>query len=70
MYALGWNVTLTARTYEGSIPSQPELGKALSSLKIEMPMPKMTMPGHGDGDSGEPGDGPHFIGDTTVIPSF
>ncbi|KAI9789702.1 MAG: hypothetical protein M1816_005877 [Peltula sp. TS41687] len=66
----GWNVTLTIKMHEGSIPSQPALGKALSSMELKVPMPKMTMP-HRPGDDDDDDDGGEkgsssFIGDATM----
>jgi hypothetical protein len=67
---LGWNTTLTLKTHEGTIPSQPMLGKALSSFDIDIPTPKLKTPrgpGHGgDDDEGPDDDNPHFIEDATV----
>ena len=68
---LGWNVTLTIKMHEGSIPSQPALGRALSSMEFEVPMPKMTMPHRpGDGEDGGSKGGSSFIGDATVRPTL
>ncbi|KAK5009489.1 hypothetical protein LTR60_005187, partial [Cryomyces antarcticus] len=67
-YISGWNSTITLKTHKGSIPSQPALGKALESMEIVMPTPKLSapVPGHGDGDGGDDKDmGPHFIEDAT-----
>ncbi|KAK4549661.1 hypothetical protein LTR36_004962 [Oleoguttula mirabilis] len=67
-YISGWNTTLTLRTHEGSIPTQPGLGKALAKFAVEMPTPDLQpgrSPGHdGDGgddddDDGPPGDPPN-----------
>lgn len=64
--SLGYeNVTLTVKTYNGSIPAQPAFGKALESLELTMPFPKMKVPsrpGHEDDDDGSP----HFIDEATV----
>ncbi|KAL2355592.1 hypothetical protein BJ546DRAFT_971070 [Cryomyces antarcticus] len=68
-YISGWNSTITLKTHKGSIPSQPALGKALESMEIVMPTPKLSapVPGHGDGDGGDDKDmGPHFIEDATM----
>ncbi|KAI9785720.1 MAG: hypothetical protein M1839_008737 [Geoglossum umbratile] len=68
-YLSGKNTTLVLKTHNGTIPSQPSLGAALSSLEIELPTPKFSTPktpddgGDGDGDD----DGPHFIKDATVL---
>ena len=37
----GMNTTLQFSTHEGSIPSQPKLGEALSGVKLEMDTPKL-----------------------------
>ncbi|KAI9850076.1 MAG: hypothetical protein M1838_006088 [Thelocarpon superellum] len=74
-YISGWNTTLVLQTYEGSIPSQPSLGKALSALEIELPAPRLRPPkrpgdGDGDGDGDDEDDGtdgaPQFIEDATM----
>jgi hypothetical protein len=67
---IGKNTTLVLKTHNGTIPSQPSLGVALSSLQIEIPTPKFSTPktpddDGGDGDGGD--DGPHFIKDATVL---
>ncbi|KAI9843873.1 MAG: regulator of (H+)-ATPase in vacuolar membrane [Sclerophora amabilis] len=73
-YISGWNTTLTLKAHEGSIPSQPALGRVLSSLAFELPTPKLKPPNHpGDGDDDdddggdEKDDGPHFIKDATSV---
>jgi hypothetical protein len=61
-YISGFNTTLVFQTHEGSIPSQPELGKALSKFAIEMRAPKLSGPSTGDeGDDDDGDDKPHFI---------
>ena len=66
-YISGFNTTLTFQTHEGSIPTQPELGKSLSKFPIEMPTPRLGGNGEqngGDGDEDDGGDHkPHFIND-------
>lgn len=74
-YISGYNTTLTLKTHEGSIPSQPALGKALSNLEIVIDTPKLfpARPpgdGDGDGDSDQNDGGPHFVRDATVLPAF
>ena len=71
-YISGYNTTLTLRTHESSIPSQPSLGKALSKFEVEIATPKLHPPkdpSHGDEDEDED-DKPHFIKDATVLPAF
>ncbi|KAI5854431.1 hypothetical protein BZA05DRAFT_443929 [Tricharina praecox] len=58
-YISGHNATLTLSTHEGSFPHLPELGKALSSLKITIPMPRI-----GQSDPSEPSK--HFIESATM----
>jgi hypothetical protein len=72
-YISGLNTTLTLKTHESTIPSQPALGRALSSLKVVIDAPKLSapqIPGDGGGNDGdEDGDGsaPRFIKDATVL---
>jgi Protein of unknown function (DUF3712) len=37
----GWNTTLTFKTHAGTIPMQPELGKALSGFEVVVNTPKL-----------------------------
>ena len=67
----GFNTSLTLTTHAGTIPHQPNLGKALSSLAIEIPTPKLTPPKNPnkdpddeDGDDRDP-EAPKFINDAT-----
>lgn len=74
-YISGINTTLTFRTYKGSIPSQPDLGRALSIYNVTIPTPRLlTPPDHpdDDDDTDDPDEGadpshpaPHFIRDAT-----
>ena len=64
---------MTVQTHEGTIPSLPELGKALAKLNISVPAPKLGYPedpdpGDGDGDGESDGDDnrPRFIKEATV----
>ena len=70
----GYNTTLTLKTHSGTIPTQPRLGAALSSLAIEIPTPKLKTPknpNHPDGEDDERDPkSPHFIDDATVLPYF
>ena len=76
-YLSGFNATVTLRTHESTIPSQPALGKALSALEIVVAAPKIRAPhtpdgGGGGGDDGdddgdEGDDRPRFIKDATVL---
>ncbi|KAK5138346.1 hypothetical protein LTR08_003407 [Meristemomyces frigidus] len=72
-YISGWNTTITLRMHEGSLPTQPALGRALARFGVELPTPRLQPPsrggggGDGDGDDDD-GDGgaPHFIEDATM----
>jgi len=64
-FSTGYNTTLTLRTHEGSVPSQPALGRALQRFEVEIPTPSLGGLQEGDGnDDGKKG--PHFIEDATV----
>ena len=75
-YISGYNATITLRTHESSIPSQPSLGKALSKFSIEMPTPQLFSSLPDDGDDDNDGDddpqskAPRFIKDATVLHLF
>lgn len=66
-YISGFNTTLTLRTHEDSIPSQPALGRALQKFEVKLPTPDLGGPDDDDDDD-EPGKkkGPHFIKDATM----
>ncbi|TKA82321.1 hypothetical protein B0A55_01465 [Friedmanniomyces simplex] len=60
-YISGYNTTLTLRMHEGSIPSNPALGKALGKFEIEMPTPSLgnspsNSPSDPDDDPDDPDD--------------
>ncbi|KZF25733.1 hypothetical protein L228DRAFT_280953 [Xylona heveae TC161] len=67
-YISGYNTTVTLRAHEGSIPAQPTLGKALSSLEIDIQSPRLRAPKTPDDgdDDGEDDQGPKFIKDATM----
>jgi Protein of unknown function (DUF3712) len=73
-YISGFNTTLTLKTHQNSIPSQPSLGKALSKLEIVIDTPRLSPPrspgDDGDDDSDQDDGGPHFIRDATVLPAL
>ena len=74
-YISGFNTTLTLKTHESTIPSQPNLGRALSSLEIVIDAPKLLgpqTPNDGGNDDDEDGDraAPRFIKDATVLPAL
>lgn len=59
-------MTLGIKTHEGTFPTLPELGKALSVFSFEVPVPHMSIPrapGDEDDDDDKP---PRFIQDATV----
>jgi hypothetical protein len=65
-YISGFNTTLTFKTHEGTIPVQPNLGRALSNFAITIPTPKLSTPNKPEeGDGNEDHDKPHFILDAT-----
>jgi hypothetical protein len=71
-YISGYNTTLTLKTHESTIPSQPNLGRALSPLEIVIDAPKLSkprLPDDDDNDDDEDGDQstPRFIKDATVL---
>ena len=70
-YISGFNTTLTLKTHESSIPSQPALGQALSSLNVTINTPKLfqpQQPDDGEDNDEDPDDtSPHFIKDATVL---
>lgn len=49
-YLSGKNATLTLRPHERSIPTMPELGKALSKLSVTIPAPRFRLPGDEEGE--------------------
>ncbi|DAA74607.1 TPA_exp: Uncharacterized protein A8136_3145 [Trichophyton benhamiae CBS 112371] len=57
----GKNTTVALKTYTNTIPSLPRLGAALSRFEIEVPLPRLRLPGQGDGNSGP------LIKDATVL---
>jgi len=70
----GFNTTLTLKTHNGTIPSQPSLGQALSSFEVEIPTPRLKPPknpNHRDDDDDDRDENaPHFIDDATVVPAL
>ncbi|KAK3397198.1 hypothetical protein B0T20DRAFT_415512 [Sordaria brevicollis] len=66
-YISGYNTTVTFRTHPGTIPSKPELGKALSKFNFTLPVPRLNVPGDNEGGRRDGGNGstngtaPHFI---------
>ncbi|KAJ5673866.1 hypothetical protein N7462_009305 [Penicillium macrosclerotiorum] len=69
----GDNTTVTIRTHEGTFPALPNIGKSLSALQIDVPVPHISIPGSpGNGQGGDDEDQkrPHFIQDATVLSPF
>jgi hypothetical protein len=71
-YISGFNTTLTLKTHESTIPSQPTLGRALSSLEVVIDAPKLSSPqipgdGGNEDDEDEDQSAPRFIKDATVL---
>jgi len=67
-YISGWNTTLTFKTHDRSVPSQPGLGRALSGFNITIPTPRLRGIPSDDGrgnDGDDDHDVPHFIRDAT-----
>jgi len=76
-YLSGYNTTITLQAHEGSVPSQPALGRALSKFTFELPTPRLGSPRPRDpphdGLPTDPKDpdndddqGPHFISDAIM----
>jgi hypothetical protein len=55
-YLSGYNTTLTFRTHEGTVPSQPSFGKALSHFSITIPAPRLHTPKPPPSDEDPPPD--------------
>ncbi|KAL9134194.1 MAG: hypothetical protein Q9175_004620 [Cornicularia normoerica] len=70
-YISGFNTSITLVTHAGTIPHQPNLGKALSSLSIDIPTPKLQPPKNPNRDPDDEDDNdrdpnaPKFIDDAT-----
>ncbi|KAJ5896121.1 uncharacterized protein N7473_005520 [Penicillium subrubescens] len=65
-YISGAHMTLSIKTHEGTFPTLPDLGKALSVFSFEVPVPHMSMPrapGDEDDDDDKP---PRFIQEATL----
>lgn len=59
------NTTATLKSYEGTVPALPALGRVLSGLNFTFDIPRLRLPGNvGEGPDG---DRPHFIRDATVL---
>lgn len=76
-YLSGFNTTITIQPHAGTVPSQPNLGRALSNFSIEIPTPRLfDLPGEDGSEPSDPDDpdkdkkpadgAPHFISDATM----
>ena len=62
---IGYNVTLTLQTHEGTVPTQPTLGYALSKFPIDIPAPSLHTPRNpSKPDKDRDPDAPSFIDDS------
>jgi hypothetical protein len=74
-YISGYNTTLTLQTHNGTLPTLPGLGHALSKFAIDMPAPRLHTPSPPRTNPDDPtptpppkdgkDEGPHFIHDAT-----
>lgn len=63
---LGFNTSVTLRPHKDTFPTLPKLGLALSTLELDIPVPKLRAPGDDDQNPGDDGQS-HFIKDATVL---
>ncbi|KAJ5747773.1 uncharacterized protein N7511_009469 [Penicillium nucicola] len=61
-YISGYNTTITMKPHKNTIPSLPNLGRALSNISISVPVPSISPPGSPGNDNDER---PHFIQEAT-----
>ena len=66
---VGSNTTVTVQSYNGTIPSLPQLGKALSKLKFDVQIPGVPVR-RAPGKEPDDDQGPSFIQDATVLSTF
>ncbi|EMC97474.1 hypothetical protein BAUCODRAFT_33191 [Baudoinia panamericana UAMH 10762] len=59
-YISGYNISITVQMHNGSIPSYPALGQALSQFPIDVSAPRLHSPADDKADNA-----PHFIRDAT-----
>ncbi|PLB54438.1 hypothetical protein P170DRAFT_432079 [Aspergillus steynii IBT 23096] len=64
-YISGANTTVTVQSYNGTIPSLPQLGKALSKLGFDVQIPRVPVR-RAPGKEPEDDQGPGFIQDATL----
>ncbi|KAF7713189.1 Uncharacterized protein PECH_001697 [Penicillium ucsense] len=65
-YISGANMTLQIQTHEGTFPTLPGLGKALSTIPFDVPVPHMSIPRAPGDDGDKDGKPPKFIQDATL----
>ncbi|GIC91202.1 uncharacterized protein Aud_007644 [Aspergillus udagawae] len=61
----GSNITVTVQGHEGTIPTLPEFGRALSKLGFEFQLPRISIPGPPKAPNGDNGD-TRFIQEATL----
>ncbi|KAJ5176274.1 uncharacterized protein N7482_002151, partial [Penicillium canariense] len=64
-YISGFNTTVRIQTHEGTFPALPDLGKSLSVLALDVPIPHMSTPRSPDDDNDDESR-QHFIQDATL----
>ena len=63
----GYNTTLTLRTHNGTVPSIPIIGAALSNFSVNIPTPRLKSPRNPNRPDDDPeNNGGKFIDDATV----
>lgn len=68
-HILGANTTVKIKMHEGTFPTLPELGRALSVFPFDVPVPRMSIP-RAPGDDDDDDKPPSFIQDATVCLLF
>ncbi|KAL4889001.1 hypothetical protein BDV59DRAFT_122716 [Aspergillus ambiguus] len=61
-YISGANTSVTIQSWDGSFPTLPKLGQALSKLGLDIQIPRVPVPGSGPGNDEDRG----FIEDATL----
>ncbi|KKZ65172.1 hypothetical protein EMCG_08992 [[Emmonsia] crescens] len=64
-YVSGFNTSVALRPHKDTFPTLPKLGLALSTLELDIPVPKLRAPGDDDRNPGDDGQS-HFIKDATL----
>ncbi|PGH27491.1 hypothetical protein AJ80_00732 [Polytolypa hystricis UAMH7299] len=62
-YVSGFNTTVTLKSFKGTLPALPSLGRALSRFRFSIPVPRLRIPEDGKFPDD---DRPHFIKDATM----